>query len=206
MTEITKMEPCMSDVHVPNAGGKKPKRTFKDYWDIRGMTKDYWSIRGMTKACKTFKDYWDIRRQTKGCNPKKSDEMQKGMVVKCSFVKADEDQHLVTGWASVIEENGNPIVDWQGDVMTESELVKAAHGFMENYRKGKTMHKGDATGCVVDSIVFTKAVQNALNIDLGKVGWLITTKVSDEDTWKKVKQGELKAFSIGGSGVRAQMD
>lgn len=140
--------PSMSDVHTPNAGGKKPKRTFKDYW----------SIRGMTKTCQTFKDYWEIRRQTKGCKPKKAAGVEEAQIVKCTFMKADEEQHLVTGWASVIEEGGQAVVDWQGDVMTEAELVKAAHGFMQNYRSGKTMHKGDATGSVVDSLVFTKAL------------------------------------------------
>lgn len=223
-------QPGMSDVHTPNAGGKK--KTFKDYWAIRGQTKsagaevdkDYYDLRSMTKeffpmeedlalSCApkkamTFKDYWEIRRQTKGCSEDQNKACSPNVekrVARFNVVKADAEQHLVTGWASVIEEDGKPVVDWQGDVMSEEDLVKAAHGFVSNYRVGKTMHSGAPTSNIVDSVVFTKDLQKALGVDLGKVGWLITTKVSDPDTWEKVKKGELKAFSIGGSGVRSEL-
>ncbi len=127
-----------------------------------------------------------------------------------TILKADDDQHLVWGWASVIEENGQAVVDSQGDVIGVQDLMDAAHGFMIDTRKGGIMHAtrdGSAIkiGEVVESMVLTKDRQEALGIDLGKVGWLITMKVHDDAVWKAIKGGELRAFSIGGRGVRVPM-
>ena len=45
-------------------------------------------------------------------------------------------------------------------------------------------------------------MQKALGVDLGKVGWFIGLKIEDDGVWKRVKSGELAAFSFGGRGVR----
>jgi cation transport regulator ChaB len=118
------------------------------------------------------------------------------------IAKVNDEKRLVSGWASVIEENGEPVVDLQGDVISEEEMEKAAHKFVSDYRASKAMHKGDSIGQVVDSIALTREQQNALGVDLGKVGWYITVKVDDDEAWKKVKSGEFTGFSIGGKAKR----
>ena len=130
-----------------------------------------------------------------------------GMILKAGT----DDERLVFGWASVIEEGGAAVVDSQGDVIEVADLQDAAIGFMVDARKGGFMHvKVDGAavkiGEVVESLVMTKAKQAALGIDLGKVGWLITMKVNDDDVWAAVKDGTLKAFSIGGRGVRTPLE
>lgn len=117
-------------------------------------------------------------------------------------LKSNDDQRTVTGWASVIEENGVPVVDFQGDVIDEGDLEKAAHNFVMDERAGKLMHQGKRVADVVASFPMTKDIQKALGIDLKKVGWLITMKIRDEELWKRVKAGEFPAFSIGGHGRR----
>jgi hypothetical protein len=121
------------------------------------------------------------------------------------ITKVDEDQRLVSGWFSVIEDGGERVVDAQGDVISEAALVKAAHDFMRDSRAGKAMHQGRRAADVVESIVFTRDLQKALGIDLGKVGWFATMKVRDDEVWKRVKSGELCAFSIGGTGRRRKI-
>lgn len=148
------------------------------------------------KKCKTFKDYWAIRENAKAA------ELPVG---KAEIVKLHDEQRMVTGWASVIEENGEPVIDHQGDMMTEKELLKSAHGFVRDYRVSKAMHAGGAVGEVVESFVMTKEIQKALGIDLGKVGWIIKVHVTDDKIWKRVKSGELRSFSIGGFGKRIPM-
>jgi hypothetical protein len=54
--------------------------------------------------------------------------------------------------------------------------------------------------------VFAPEVQKALGVDLGKVGWFIGLKIEDVGVWKRVKSGELSAFSFGGRGVREPID
>ena len=120
------------------------------------------------------------------------------------LVAKNEELQLVTGWASIIEEDGEAVVDKQGDMISESELIQAAHKFVSDSREAKVMHKGDEVGEIVESLVFTPDLQKALGIDLKKVGWLITMKVNDE-TWDRVKKGELRAFSIGGKAHREEI-
>ncbi len=121
---------------------------------------------------------------------------------------------LVWGWASVIERGGKTVIDAQGDQISEGELLKAAHDYMQNSRIGGAMHiyKQDnpkeplSAGHTVESVVFTKDLQKALGIDLGKVGWLIGVRLTDEHVRKAVASGVLKSFSIGGSGVREKVN
>lgn len=128
-----------------------------------------------------------------------------------AFIKADDDQRIVWGWASVIEEGGKPVFDTQGDVITEADLMDAAHGFMVEARKGGILHErrdGAAikVGEVVESMLMTRDRQAALGIDLGKSGWLIAMKVHDDAVWGAIKEGVLKAFSIGGRGLRIPIE
>lgn len=120
--------------------------------------------------------------------------------------KLDEEQRVAYGWFSVIEVAGAPVVDVQGDVIEESTLVKAVHEFVLDSRAGKVMHKGRRVADIVESIVLTKDVQRALGVDLGKVGWFGAMKFRDDAVWDRVRKGELRAFSIGGTGVRIPVE
>jgi len=135
---------------------------------------------------------------------KNSKAEETNFTVASNITKVDEDKRLVTGWASVIEEDGEAVVDKQGDMITEDELVKAAHNFISEHRAAKSMHEGERIGQVVESMVFTNELQKQLGVDMGKVGWLITMKIDDDETWKRVKSGEFKGFSIGGKAKRVQ--
>lgn len=129
-------------------------------------------------------------------------------------VKADEDQHLIYGWASVIMKNGQPVIDSQDDIIEESVLQKAAHDFISNARKGDFMHhpSGLKIGEIVESMVFTKSLQDAMGIvcknEKGEpiVGWFFCMKVLNNNLWQEQKIGNFKEFSIGGSGVRVKID
>jgi len=111
--------------------------------------------------------------------------------------KVDVEKRLVTGWFSVIEENGKPVIDKQDDVILPDTLEKAAHDFMQDSRVGGHLDETEAGG-IVESIVFTKDKQEQLGIDLKKVGWFGTYKVFDDEVWEKVKSGALPSFSIAG--------
>lgn len=121
------------------------------------------------------------------------------------IVQAQPEQHMVWGWANVATKDGLPVVDRQGDVVDIEELRKAAHNFMENHRDSGDMHNVMGVGRVVESIVLDNDLQKALGIDLGQEGWFIGVKVSNEGVWKRIKSGELSAFSIGGGGRRTEL-
>ncbi|KIM00521.1 hypothetical protein CCC_03123 [Paramagnetospirillum magnetotacticum MS-1] len=121
------------------------------------------------------------------------------------ITKTDAAERLVFGWASVIEENGQPVVDRQGDVITEAELEKAAYDFAENARAAGEMHTNIGVGELVESVVLTKQKQQAMGIDLGRVGWWIGFRVTP-DVFEKVASGVYRAFSIGGTGQRVAIN
>jgi hypothetical protein len=118
------------------------------------------------------------------------------------ILKADDEQRMVYGWASVVTEKGEPVIDRQGDVIMPETLVKAVNNFMEHVRVGKTMHVGEQTGVIVHSMPITKEIGDALGIQSDREGWIVAYKVYDDAVWQMVKSGELAAFSIGGRAIK----
>jgi len=121
------------------------------------------------------------------------------------IVKRDDDLRLVYGFASVIEEGGRMVVDSQGDVIEPATLEKAAMDFMASARTAKAMHEGGGVGEVLFAMPLTRDVQKALGITMDRAGFAIGMKIRDDRVWDRVKSGELRAFSIGGTGRRVPL-
>lgn len=120
-------------------------------------------------------------------------------------LKRDDERRIVWGWASVISENGEPVVDSQGDIISPEEMNKMADEFMMNVRSGKSMHFGEDIGQFVHSFPVTKELSDAFGLGLNKEGWIVGLKVTDDKTWEDVKSGvygNMPSFSIGGIGER----
>lgn len=127
------------------------------------------------------------------------------MVFKGVLNKVDTVQKVAYGWAYVSEEGSMEVVDHSGDVWAVEELEKSAHDFVIDCRVGKAMHSGDQKAVLVESIVFTKEKQEALGIDLKKVGWFVGFRIQDAEVLKQIESGELAMFSIGGTGKREEV-
>ena len=121
------------------------------------------------------------------------------------ILKTDDEQRMVYGWASVITEKGEPVVDRQDDMIEADTLVKAVNEFMEHVRVGKAMHVGEQVGTVVHSLPITKEIGDSLGIQSDREGWVVAYKVFDDDVWNMVKSGELAAFSIGGKAIKEEI-
>ena len=128
-----------------------------------------------------------------------------GLSIPFTVAKVDKPQQLIFGWASVVEKNGQLIVDKQGDVILPDDLEKAVYDFVLYARQHGDMHDNVGTGRLVESMVFTKEKQDILGIDLGKVAWWTGFKIDDPRTWAAHERGELPEFSIGGRGRRVQI-
>jgi len=150
-----------------------------------------------TKKDKTTAGYWSCRMWEGGTSVSELTKSVEGQIL-----KADEEQRMVYGWASVVTEKGEPVVDRQGDVIEPETLVKAVNGFMEHVRVGKEMHKGDQIGAVIHSMPVTEEIGESLGIQSDREGWIVAFKVYNDDVWAKVKSGELAAFSIGGRAIK----
>ena len=155
-----------------------------------------------SKKDKTTAGYWSCRMWEGGTSVSQLTKHN----IEGQILKADDEQRLVYGWASVVTEKGEPVVDRQGDVIEPETLVKAVNNFMENIRVGKEMHKGDQIGAVIHSMPVTKEIGESLGIQSDREGWVVAFKVYDDDVWDKVKSGELAAFSIGGRATKESYD
>lgn len=119
-----------------------------------------------------------------------------------------EDRCLAFGWGSVISDGDThgADLDCQGDEITEDDVEKAFYDFAVESRQADDMHDWSEGGPLVECMVFTKEKEKlglmAKNAD-GKpmygawVGFRLRP-----DIFAKVKSGEYKGWSIGGSGVR----
>lgn len=132
-----------------------------------------------------------------------NDNFRDTFTEKFSVVKVNSEQRMVYGWASVITKNGVPVVDHQEDVIKADELVNFTTDFMfEDMRTGLYMHAGDTVAKIVHSFPLVDDICKSLGIQCDQEGWIVGVKVLDDDVWKKVKAGELAAFSIGAKAVR----
>jgi hypothetical protein len=116
------------------------------------------------------------------------------------IIKADSEEQIAWGWASVVSEKGEAVTDRQGDIISPDEMEKMATKFMLSARQAKAMHDGEGIGEVVHSFPMTKQLAKEFGLTTDREGWIIAMKISDTDIWNRVKSGQLKAFSIGGTG------
>ena len=122
------------------------------------------------------------------------------------FEKSDKEGRYVRGWASVVSIAGKPVTDADEDFISMGELRKSAHDFITDARVAKAMHKGSAVGEVVESVIIDDDFAKAMGASTDKRGWWIGMSVNDPAIRKRVKSGELRAFSIGGRGKRRKME
>ena len=150
-----------------------------------------------TATDKTSARYWSCRMWEGGTSVSELTKSVEGTIL-----KADDEQRMVYGWASVVTEKGEPVIDRQGDVIEPDTLVRAVNKFMEHVRVGKEMHTGEQIGAVIHSMPITKEIGESLGIQSDREGWIVAFKVYNDEVWSKVKSGELAAFSIGGRAIK----
>lgn len=125
--------------------------------------------------------------------------------------KADEDQRLVFGWASVaVTREGQTVVDLQDDIIQPEDLEQAVYDYVLQFRDGGDEHDPARrkTARLVESCVFTAGKLSAMGLPEGSVplGWWVGFYVDDDSTWEKIKSGEYRMFSIEGRGVRQPVE
>lgn len=118
-----------------------------------------------------------------------------------AFTKIDEEQRIVTG--PVLVPN---VADLGNDFEFAKDIEKAAHGFMEQTRVIGEMHKifGDI-GVPVESWLTREKSVSASGKELPVGTWMLSTKIVKDETWAKVKSGELNGYSIGFNGLRTEV-
>jgi len=136
---------------------------------------------------------------------KEAEDKSKEPWERTSLFKAlDDEKQIAYGYAAVPNEE-----DSEGDIITNEEIEKAAHTFMEIISNGEQKGKGtgvehkifDDVGHPVESAIDRDGViAKSFDVpddDIRPGGWWIGIKVAD-DHWESIKKGEINGFSIGG--------
>ena len=133
-------------------------------------------------------------------------EIQVQIGILFEFTKADAAGRFVRGWASVVTDQMGQVADSQGDMIDIDDIRKAAHRFVSDARIAKAMHQGQQVGEVVESVIIDDEFAKALGITDPKRGWWIGMEIHDDTIRKGVREGKLRAFSIGGRGRRQPVE
>lgn len=128
------------------------------------------------------------------------------IIFKGELNKVDAVRKVAYGFAYVCTKDGKAVVDHSGQTWDIAEVEKTAHQFVCDCRVGGESHISKGGAELVESVVFTKALQDALGIDLGLEGWLVGFKITDDSLLEKVQKGELSMFSIGGTGIIEEVE
>ena len=194
-TVVAKMDPTPPDVGTSRAGRLvEAAETGKDVWDARPKKKRRRKLHVVPPSEKLGKAdsvsvTWDVE-----------------------FSKVDDEKRQVFGWASIVEMDGQPVVDRQGDYISPEEIEKAAYNYVMKSRTGGHQHKRTEDGApfhasdMIESIVFTPEKISKMGLpDSFPSGWWVGYKVNDEEAWQKVKKGEVTGFSVHGKGKRQEV-
>lgn len=122
-----------------------------------------------------------------------------------SIIAKAKAQQIAYGWANVSTMNGQPYVDLQDHYIPIEEMQKAVHKFMAT-RAGDVDHNEDECAEIVDSLVVTKALSDAMGWFPGREGWFVGFHIKSAAVWKRFESGELKSFSIAGDAVSVPME
>jgi hypothetical protein len=105
-------------------------------------------------------------------------------------IKVDVEKRIIRG--VVYAPN---VADAHDEFMTAGEIEKAAHRFMLESQKVDDYHNFVAgAGHPIENYIAQKNDPN----DFPEGAWIMGIKVTDDDTWKKVKEGKIRAFSWAG--------
>lgn len=106
-------------------------------------------------------------------------------------------------------ESGPLKPDTQGDIYSADDIRQAAHKWMEHHGKSDLEHSWEDLGKqkvrVLESYLAPADFElNGYNIVKGT--WMLALRIADDELWKAVKNGEIGAYSIGGSAMREPVE
>ena len=124
------------------------------------------------------------------------------VMIDVPILKVNDEKRIVTG--IVYEPN---VVDSQGDFMDAETIEKTAYDYMENQQNIDIKHdfKTNDNLKVVESYI-TKSDSTIGDKKVKTGTWVMSVKINDDAVWGKIKKGEINGFSMGGTGVKEEVE
>jgi len=86
--------------------------------------------------------------------------------------------------------------DSDGDVVSAEHIEQVAHKFVEEYGNIDLQHSLNNVGKLVESYILPVDIDTGDNNIVPKGSWMMGARVTDDATWKAVKDKKLGGFSI----------
>ena len=119
-------------------------------------------------------------------------------------IAKNEERRQVWGWAAISSVDDKMYVDSQSDYIDVDVPERSVANYMKKSRTVGDMHETMGRGQLIGSMVMSKALQQALNIDCGVEGWLVCVEL-DPPLWEAYKRGERPGLSISGSATKTPL-
>ena len=126
--------------------------------------------------------------------------------------KIDPEQRRVWGWGYIAKTaDGEPVVDWSGDVIDTDEafaaLEDAIYRFVRDSGEGDDMHETFGVSKLIEAVVMSPAKAEAMGLDPAVpsgvwLGFEFNDDPAGLEAWEKVKTGERRMMSIVGTGAK----
>ncbi len=126
-----------------------------------------------------------------------------------SFKFAEEEQQVLIGPA-MIPQQLIARRDTLGNIFhvyfTKETIKKIAEKFLRENKHNNTdvNHDDDVTtnntlleSWIIEDPQYDKSAKYGYNLPAGT--WMVSYKINDEETWQKIKQGQIKGFSVAGN-------
>lgn len=130
-----------------------------------------------------------------------TEKVTKSMPEEVLIMKQDDEKRILTG--IVLEPE---VEDFEGDIISEEEIERAATFFLQNsrtigFRHKKKLINAKLTSSWVTPVAFTVDGPNGKQ-KVKKGTWLISVHVPDDEIWAMVKKKMINGLSVGGFGAR----
>jgi hypothetical protein len=106
-------------------------------------------------------------------------------------------------------ESGPLKPDTQGDIYSADDIRKAAHNWMEHHGKSDLEHSWESLGKSKVRILESYLAPCDFELsgyNIVKGTWMLALRIADDELWKAVKEGEIGAYSIGGTAMREPVE
>lgn len=132
-------------------------------------------------------------------------------VVKLRAEETAAEEHYILGIVlePTLLEDGTTHPDTQGDVYTAKDVRDAAHLWLSHYGQVDLMHSWRPLKAEQVQVLESYLAPVDFDLDgvtVRKGTWLLALRVLDDDLWTAIKDGEIGAYSIGGTAQREPLD
>jgi hypothetical protein len=196
-TSINEVE----EIYVQKALLKEnPRITMKSVFDVmevEDLDQCYKAIQNLEETDEPDALYSYIHYKVKGDWPTvKIESVQKDTELTAPIVQKNTAQKIA--YAAVLVPGEK---DYDDEEVTKAKIEQAAHEWMESYRNVDVQHSLNNVGYPVESYILPMDMEVAIKGEqkiLPQGSWILASKFNNDDTWKKIENGELTGYSVMG--------